>query len=177
MFVTVDANAFPSIDSLSGLVIAGEEEYSTSGYALPATQLIANGFEIEIVPGSQAAVPAGTVGVWFTRDEENTYDALDNGLIKVAMFSNQDLDEVPEELRLRLVEIGRTGSVPRQIVSVSRYLDEPVSSAIAEALVALEESAAGLELLEHVKTGRFDQIPSDDRATLAEFVELVPLIP
>lgn len=177
IFVTVDAEAGTALESLSGAVVAGEDEYSTSGYALPASHLIANGLDVRIVPGSETTVPDGSVGVWFTRDEENTFDALANGFARFAMLSNQDLDKAPEDLLPRLVEIGRTGSVPRQIVSVSPRLDETERAEISRLLIGLEASEGGVELLEQVKTAKFDLIPAEDLATLSEFAELLPIIP
>ena len=37
-------------------------------------------------------------------------------------------------------------------------------------MAELEHSSGGLELLETVKTARFDPIPNEDRAALAELV-------
>lgn len=177
IFVTTDAQAIPSIESLGGRIIAGENEYSTSGYALPIIALVATGFDIEIVPGPQTKVPDTTVGIWFTRDEENTFDALANGFVNVAIMSNQDLDKVPEALLARLVEIGKTGTVPRQVVSASPHLDAAARSEIARLLIGLEDFDEGIELLDHVKTARFDLIPAGDRDTLSDLEKLLPIIP
>lgn len=98
VFVAVTDDLDGSIDMLSGSVVAAEDEFSTSGYALPVSHLIANGFDTEIVRGSETSVPEGSVGSWFTRDEENTFEALANGNARFAIMSNRDLEEVPEDL-------------------------------------------------------------------------------
>ncbi|MDA1257354.1 MAG: phosphate/phosphite/phosphonate ABC transporter substrate-binding protein [Chloroflexi bacterium] len=154
--------ALEDLESLRGRVVAAEEPFSTSGFALPVSELIASGIPVVIVDGPQEDVPSDTVGVWFTRDEENSVDALSIGIVPAAMFSNVDFEELPEDVKAELHIIGSTGSVPRQVTSVGRHVNPVIAGRISELLRQLEDSEEGLALLEHVKTARFDLIPDAD---------------
>ena len=53
LFVTASENGLSSLDELHGSSIALQEEYSTSGFLLPAGTLAEKGFELKRVGGPE----------------------------------------------------------------------------------------------------------------------------
>lgn len=164
------------VEGLRGHVIAAEDPYSTSGYALPVTELISRGVDVKIVGDSHSIVSDDAVGVWFTRDEANTLDAIHHGTVVAGFLSNQDVSELdPGDQYLKV--IGRTDSVPRQIVSVSLGVSREVADRIQQILQQLSDSVDGRSILDHVNTAKFDEIPDGDLKTLTALASAIEFLP
>ena len=166
--VTVDSG-LSTLDDLKGRVVSAEDAFSTTGYALPTLELLERGYTVHPVSSPAARVAEDEIGVWFSGDEENTVEMLLQGRVAGGLLSNLDYAALPDELRSRLSILGRTPELPRQIVSARRDLDARIVARVRSLLIDLERTEAGLELLEHMKTARFDAISSVDADTLENF--------
>ena len=122
-YIASSGNGIFSVDDLVGKVIAFEEPHSTSGFVLPAGTLIERGFTLTEVGGYDSVVASDEIGYFFSLDEENTIEMVSRGLVASGAVSNQDYEELPEQVKERIVALDQTIAVPRQLVSVRRGLE------------------------------------------------------
>ena len=177
IYVALDGNGTDRVEAFLGKVVAFEEPHSTSGFVLPAGTLIQRGFALREVESLEESVAPDEIGYVFSRDEENTIELLLQGRVAGGGISNQDYEGLPEELKERIKAFDRTIEVPRQLVTVRPGLDEPLVDRITELLLALEQTEEGRELLEGLKsTKKFDRLPPESEASLAELRELMRLV-
>jgi phosphonate transport system substrate-binding protein len=175
LFVTSVETELNSIEQLRGSVLALQEEYSTSGFLLPAGTLVQMGLELKLVTGPDERPTTDEVHYFFTRDEENTIELVNRGRVPAGAISNQEFQLLPAEMRDRLRVIGETRTVPRQLLSVRADLDPAISDAVAEALVDLvgaEESPVNLENSPQGWTWKFDLISTESRAGVEHLRDL-----
>lgn len=162
---------------LRGRIVAAEEPYSTTGYAAQAIGLAMDGFELVVTADLDSPVPTNVVGVWFSRDEENTIEAVTSGRVQAGFLSDQDLADLPNELRSQIRVLSQSEPLPRQVVSIRGDLDELVAEQIRKLLVGLETSDGGLAILEQIETARFDEIPFRDRRRLDGLASTLDFLP
>lgn len=80
-------------------------------------------------------------------------------------------------MKAKIVSIGQTISVPRQLVSVRPGLDPKLVSKIGELLMGLDQTEDGRLILEHLKnTKKFDELPPGSSSDLEEVKELIKLV-
>ena len=106
----VDSDIADVMD-LESRVVVFEDPLSTSGFILPAGMLIQAGFSIREVASLDAQVADGEVGYFFSRDEDNTFGAIARGLADVGGVSNEDFDDLDEEVREGLLPAEATASL------------------------------------------------------------------
>lgn len=170
VFFTLADSGIRSLDDLPGQIIGYDNDTSTSGYLLPTAHLISNDFEVMEVDSIAASVDADKVGYFFTGDDDNTIELVLSGQITVGVIDNLNyLDDIPEETRAQLIILAETDPVPRQVVLVSPLVSEEMREALITAMVNLVETEEGLELLDHLKTDRFDAFPDGADAALESF--------
>jgi phosphonate transport system substrate-binding protein len=162
--------AVGSIPDLEGGIIAMQERYSTSGFLLPALELIDHGFELREVETPAAAVAPGEVGYLFSRDEENTVEMVLRGAVAAGVLSSQILDkELPEELRESLRVVHWTPWTSRALVSVRSDLDPALVEGLRAALLEIDaETNARLEVVggEGAWSWKFDDLGDEERLQL-----------
>jgi phosphonate transport system substrate-binding protein len=176
VFITRKGSGIQSLDDLRGGVIAFQEEHSTTGFLLPAHDLLERGYPLREVRGPRETVAKDEVGYFFSGDEENTVDMLRTGRVAVGAISNQDLDELPDELRQQLRVIDRTEELPRQLVSIRPGLDPGLAGGIRDLLLGLTD-ADREALAEAVPGGgwtwAFEDLPDESRERLEGFTGTV----
>ncbi len=155
LIIVLDSSEIRDIRDLVGRVIAAEEEYSTTGFAIQTSQLLDAGLQTERVEAPDHSVDGGKVGIWFSRDEENALFALTGGTVDAAFFSDQDFDDLPSETADNLRVISTSAELPRQLVIMSSRLSEGERSRVARLLVDLSDTEEGRELLQHIKGDGF----------------------
>ena len=176
-FIALKGSGVDGIEDLVGKVVAFEEPHSTSGFVLPAGTLAERGYTLTEVIAPSSKVAPDEIGYYFSRDEQNTLELVLRGAVAGGRVSNQDYDELPAEVKDLIVTFDSTIEVPRQLVSVRGGLDPEIVSTTAQLLVALDQSQEGLELLEHLKkTKKFDALPPETGAALAELRKLIDLV-
>lgn len=176
-YITLKGSGITSVDDFVGKVLAFEDPYSTSGFLLPAGTLVQQGFTLREVSRPDANVAPGEIGYYFALDEENTVELLLRGLVAGGGFSNQDYQELPEELIDQITAIGQTIAVPRQLVSARPGLDPQVVGKVRESLIGLDQTDEGLAILDKLKkTKKFDALPQDSAESLDDLKGLIKLV-
>jgi phosphonate transport system substrate-binding protein len=128
------------------------------------------------VPKPDTTVPPNQIGYFFSQDEENTMELVLQHQVAGGAASNQDYDELPAELKEKLVVFDRTISVPRQLVSVRPGLDPALVNKLLELLYNLDQTEEGQQILKTFsKTKKFDALPADSLAALDELRVLIKL--
>ena len=175
-YVSLGSKGFKEPKDFLGKIIAFEEPRSTSGFILPAGNLIAQGFKLKEVDGPTVQVSSDEIGYFFSSDEENTIELVLQGLVAGGGISNQDYDELPQELMEKLTSFGQTITVPRQIVSVRPALDPGLQNRIRQLLLGLKDTEEGRLILEEMKDSSFDPLPPGTDAVMEELRELIQLV-
>ena len=176
-YVALNGSGVSSVQDLLGKVLALDEPHSTSGFILPAGNLIQQGFTLVEMDRPDAPVAPDVIGYLFTGDEKNTFEYVRSGLVAAGAVSNQDYDELPAEIKLQLTAFGQTLSVPRQLVLVRPGLEPGLVRKIRGLLIGLEDTNEGLELLKGLKdTQRFDALPAESTIALGDLKELINLV-
>lgn len=175
-YVVLKERMVDSFDEFLGKVIAFEEPRSTSGYVLPAGKLLEEGYSLIKVDGPSAEVADGEIGYFFSRDEENTIDLVLRGMVAAGGISNQDFDELPQEVSEKLAIFGRTITVPRQIVSLRPGIEPALKDKIRELLLSLKDSPEGRQMLKDMKESAFDPLPAGFESTISSLREYMALV-
>lgn len=178
-FVAPRGSGITSLDELPGSVIVFQEPHSTSGFFLPAATLLERGLSVSFVGSLTVRPDPGTIGAYFSGDEENTIQLLARAEAVAGVLSSQDLGDLPPALRNDLVELDRTASVARQLVLARRGLDPATLQkivAILEGLTDVDREALGAKDPGKAWTWRFDVLTEDallDLENLAANLEAV----
>jgi len=173
MIVVVQDSGITDLDGLLGQMLACDHPASTSGYLLPKSYMVANGYRISEKDGVDAAVAADEVGYVFAYGEDNQLAWLLRGQVAGAAFSNGDYDRFEDGQRDRLVVLAQTPSVPRNIALARPGMDAALQSRITELLLGLSQSPGGGEILETFEhTSRFDALPNGPEGTMEALEEL-----
>jgi phosphonate transport system substrate-binding protein len=171
VFIALRDSPVTDYSDLAGQVILLQEPHSTSGYFLPATTLLQQGFELKEVSRPDETVSPHEIGFYFSRDEENTVEMVLTGISPVGVISNQDYRELPQEMKDRLTIVERTASVPRQIVLTRPGLPAAVVERIRELLLGLTDAdreALAAKDEPFGWTWKFDELSEESTQTLAE---------
>ena len=179
LFVTSHDSGIDSLDDLRGSVLALQEEYSTSGFLLPAGTLARMGYELMRVGGPDERPTREQIHYFFTHDEENTIELVSNGRTPAGVISDQEYDQLPEDLRQQLRIIGETPTAPRQLLSVRSDLEPALIELISDALLDLataDEEPVALEDSVHAWTWKFDHLTPASAAQIDHLRELIALL-
>ncbi len=135
------ANAAGDINELGdlpGKTIAMQELYSTSGYLLPAAVIVDAGYKIQHTAGP---VPpeAGSIGFFFSGDEENTLSMLRQGIVGAGALSSLDWEQLPIEVKSEFVVLATSPRVPRKLLSIRSDFDPALRTQLVDALLAIND--------------------------------------
>ncbi len=162
-----------SAEDLKGQIIAFDTIYSTSGYLLPLTYLLEQGLDPVEVTSPTTPVAADQVGYIFSENDDNTIGWVLSGIVAAGATDNQTYEgSIPEETRKNLVILAETQDVPRQVVLVRAGLEPEITSIITSLLIALSDTPEGDQMLERLRTTRFDEFPNGPETALNEMREL-----
>ncbi len=171
VFITRRNDGPASLDDLAGKVVAFQEEYSTSGYYLPAGILRRRGVELVWMGAPGAEVAAHQTGYVFSRDEENTLAMVLDGSVALGAISSQDYEELAPNLKERLAVIDRTLAVPRTLVSVRREMEEELLEEIRSILLELHGERLAED--EDAWTWSFSELSAQSEDALMTFETLM----
>lgn len=167
---------FQSLDDLNGQIIAFEQEFSTSGYLLPLTYLIEQGYRPVEKATFTAAVSPDEMGYTFSKEDENTIQWVLSGRVAAAAVSFQDFQEIPEDIRAQLTILARTESLPRQLVMIAPDL-AAAQDTIKTILMDMDETEEGRSILaQFEQTAQFDEFPEGAEAALAGMRKLYQVV-
>lgn len=144
---------------LKGKVIGFDEPHSTSASVLPRILLEEHKLRLVEIK-SPGVVKPDTVGYVYGEDGSSA-NRLITGRVDAAASIDREIERLKPEVRETLKIIGRTISVPRQIISVRKDLDSKVVRALKEVLINMDKDPEGQAALKSQQnTTKFDEIPS-----------------
>ena len=162
-----------SIMDLQGKMIAFEDPASTSGYFLPKAALLAAGLKPKEHNDKTVKVSGDEVGFTFSLHKNNTLLWVARGLVAAGAIGTHEFQEFEAKNPKTLRVIHETQSVPRNVVSFRKGLEENLGKRIREVLLAMETSEQGQSVLKYYeKTVRFDEIPGGTIEAMAPFQQL-----
>lgn len=144
---------------LKGKVIGFDEPHSTSASVLPRILLEEHKLRLVEIK-SPGVVKPDTVGYVYGEDGSSA-NRLITGRVDAAASIDREIERLKPEVRETLKIIGRTISVPRQIISVRKDLDSKIVRALKEVLINMDKDPEGQAALKSQQnTTKFDEIPS-----------------
>lgn len=173
--VATKASGIEKAEDLVGKVVAFEEPFSTSGYVLTAGTLIQQGFDLVEVERPDAIAGPGKIGYYFSLAEENTIEFLLQGRVAAGGMSLQDYERISDEVKPQLITFGETITVPNQLVSVRPGMDPELVEKITQLMIDVDDSQEGRRLLRRMKRSKFDLLPLESEAALADLKGLMEL--
>ena len=173
IFVREDSE-IKSAERLKGKLIGFEEPFSTSGYFLPKAYLLGLGFKLSPYKWGATAAKPDEIGYVFTHEDENTMEQVVRRKISAGAMDNVNFERRAGMLRDPLRILYRTVSVPRQLVSFRKGLDEKMVKKIRAILIGMEHTDEGREILRKFsRTTRFDDLPGGPEQALRPLTNLL----
>ena len=169
-----------TLADLKGKSITFEDPGSTSGYYIPASILIREGFELALL-GSPKEKPAhGKIGYVFSGLEVNTAIWVHKGIVDAGAINNLDWDKTDhlnQALKPDLKIVYKTKNYPRALEIVRKDLDSIVRQRLKKILLAAQNDPAAKEVLQsYQKTKKFDELDEKTWAGLKEAKELLQIV-
>ncbi len=162
-----------SLDQLLGKAIAFEEAYSSSGFVLPYTLMLDQGYKFKQVTSLGDPVADDEIGYFFSGSDFNTIELVINGKIAAGAVDSPTYEQdIPDATKERFSELARSVFVPRQIVSLRIDLDPAVFEAIVFTLKEMENSTEGVSAMAQTNTTRFDEFPDGAEISMAFLLDL-----
>jgi phosphonate transport system substrate-binding protein len=148
-----------TLADLRGKVIAFEEPHSTSAHVLPRMLLEEN--KLKLAPfKSPGTVKPNEIG-YIHGTDGNAPNLLITGRVDAATTTYREIERLKPEVRDSLKVIGKTKSVPRQLIAVRKDLDPAVLRALKEVLIHMDKDPEGEGVLKRQQnTTKIDEIPS-----------------
>lgn len=149
LFIARKDSGIAAVSALSGKLVAFERDTSTSGFLLPAAELINAGFSLKrIQPGSALPPPrAAEAQYLFTGRAANTVDAVVNRQAAAGAMSNTDWAKLDPKMQADLVTFGHGSLIPRSLVSLGPKLAPAVAAQVPGLLHRLADQAEGKAIL------------------------------
>lgn len=159
-----------SLKDIRGRRIAFQNPYSTSAYYVPASELLDQGLQLEILLSPMDRAEPDVVGYIFARTELNIATWVHKRLVDVGVMSNldwQNPQRVPAAFRNDLQIIYESPPYPRALEMVRGGMDPKVAARLREVLLeASTDPDAREALLRFFKTTRFMPVDEGSQHTL-----------
>ncbi|MGI9395282.1 MAG: phosphate/phosphite/phosphonate ABC transporter substrate-binding protein [Boseongicola sp.] len=150
-----------TVEDLTGRRIAFQEPDSTSGFLLPVGMMRRLGLTLRELPTRDSRPQINEVGYIFTNDDRNTLAWIYNGWVDAAATDSERFLALEAAAPGAFRVLARSIEVPRQVIVRRNGLDKSLIAAVTGALIDLENSAAGRDILENFNhTTRFDRFPN-----------------
>jgi len=147
-----------TLADLKGKVIAFEEPHSTSASVLPRMLLEEKKLRLVEIKSSGTVKP-DAVGYVYGEDG-SAVNRLITDRVDAATTIDREVQRLKPEIRENLIIIGRTISVPRQIISVRKDLDPKIVKTLKEVLINMDKDPEGKGVLTRQQnTTNIDEIP------------------
>jgi phosphonate transport system substrate-binding protein len=147
-----------SLTDLRGKVIAFEEPHSTSASILPRMLLEEKKLKLVQVKAPGAVKP-DTIGYIYGTDGSSV-NVLMTGRVDAATTVTREIERLKPEVRDSLKVIGKTTSVPRQLIAVRKDLDPKIVKALTDILIQMDNDPEGQGVLKRQQnTTKIDPIP------------------
>lgn len=173
IFVKKDS-PIQALSQLSGQVVGFKDPYSSSSYLLPRIALERAGLNLVKMANIRDTVPEGKTGYVFNHDRENNLFWVVMGKTAAGAMSEEELTKQAKGDMEKLRIIHETPMIPRHVVNLRGNLPPPLSQALTQTLLTLDQNEAGKRVLaEFEETTRFDLLPPDSLARLQEMAPAV----
>ena len=147
-----------TLADLKGKVIAFEEPHSTSASILPRMLLEENKLKLVEIK-SRGTAKTDAVGYVYGTDG-NSVNVLITGRVDAASTIYREIERLTPEVRETLKIIGKTITVPRQLIAVRKDLDSRIVTALKEVLTNMDKDPEGQGVLKRQQnTTKIDAIP------------------
>jgi phosphonate transport system substrate-binding protein len=147
-----------TLADLKGKVIAFDEPHSTSASVLPRMLLEEKKLRLVEIK-SPGTVKPDAVGYVYGEDG-SAVNRLITDRVDAATTIDREVHRLKPEIRENLIVIGRTISVPRQIISVRKDLDPKIVKTLKEVLINMDKDPEGKGVLTRQQnTTNIDEIP------------------
>jgi phosphonate transport system substrate-binding protein len=158
IIVVKKSSGINTLADLKGKVIGFDEPHSTSASVLPRMLLEEHKLKLVEIK-SPGTISPDTVGYLYGEDGSSA-NRLVTGRVDAAASLDREIARLKPEVRETLKIIGRTISVPRQIISVRKDLDPKIVKALKEILINMDKDPEGRAALRSQQnTEKFDEIP------------------
>jgi phosphonate transport system substrate-binding protein len=152
------SSGIDALTDLKGKVLAFDEPHSTSAHVVPRMFLIEKKLKLVQMNSTGGAV-ANAIGYVHGADG-SAPNLLITGRVDAAVTSSRELQELRPEVRETLKVIGKTVSVPRQLIAVRKDIDSNLLKALREVLVTMDKDPEGQQVLRRQqRTTKIDEIP------------------
>ena len=163
VFFTRKDSGINSLADLKGRSIAFQSTGSTSAYIVPASVLLDEGLQLEILLSPMDRPTPDLVGYVFARSELNIAAWVHKRLVDAGVLSSQDWNDarrLPPAFRQDLKIIHETPDYPRALEMVRGDLDPKVEARLREVLLEAADDPAAREAMNlFFRTTRF--LPMD----------------
>lgn len=159
VIVVQKISGISTLGDLKGKVIAFEEPHSTSASILPRMLLEEKKLKLVQVK-SPGTAKHDWVGYIYGSDGSSV-NVLMTGRVDAATTVTREIERLKPEVRDALKIIGRTVTVPRQLIAVRKDLDPKIVKAMKEILTNMDNDPEGQGVLKRQQnTTKIDEIPS-----------------
>jgi len=147
-----------TLADLKGKVIAFEEPHSTSASILPRMLLEEKKLKLVQIKSSGTAKPDEVGYVYGT--DGSSINVLITGRVDAATSVTREIERLKSEVQETLKIIGKTITVPRQLIAVRKDFDSKLVKALKEVLVNMDKNPEGQGVLKRQQnTTKIDEIP------------------
>jgi phosphonate transport system substrate-binding protein len=147
-----------TLADLKGKVIAFEEPHSTSASILPRMLLEEKKLKLVQIKSPGTAKPDEVGYVYGT--DGSSINVLITGRVDAATSVTREIERLKSEVQETLKIIGKTITVPRQLIAVRKDFDSKLVKALKEVLVNMDKNPEGQGVLKRQQnTTKIDEIP------------------
>jgi ABC-type phosphate/phosphonate transport system substrate-binding protein len=172
IFATSDSG-ITSIEDLPGHMVAMDQVYSTSGFALPAVYLLDHGMNLVIKDAFDVPLKANEIGIYFSMDDKNTLNLVREGKVSAGATDDYYFGKWEGEAPGTLVKLAETTSISRQVVLVRSDLDSEIQKAIKQELSIAHLNPDGLSVMKQdADTCKYDDTSPGIEATFIQMQEM-----
>ncbi len=177
IFVNADSPV-TTLAELQGQTVAFEEQFSTSGYILPAVALLKSGQKLSPLSSFRTPAPADKVGFVMANDNETQIVWLERDKVAAAAMSESDFLKFSKDALKPMRIVYTTPYVPYHVISHRADLDQKYIDRVKEILLAAHQSGNGRKYLEAFeRTTQFDEIPEELLSAVEELTSFVSALP
>lgn len=152
------SSGIETLTDLEGKVLGFDEPHSTSAHVVPRMLLTEKKIKLVHMTSTGGAKPKA-VGYVFGSDG-SAVNLMITGRVDAAATSLREFNELRPEIRDLLRIVGKTISVPRQLIGVRKDLDPKLVKALREVLLGMDSDPEGQQVLRRQqKSTKIDEIP------------------
>jgi len=168
VIVVQKSSGVDTLADLRGKVIAFEEPHSTSATVLP--RMLFEEKKIKLHHMESAEIAKTDAVNFIYGADGSALNVLMTGRVDAATTILREIDRLKPEVRDGLKVIGKTISVPRQLISVRGNLDPKLVKALKKILVTMDSDPEGQGVLKRQQnTNKIDEIPA---ASMDQFKQI-----